>query len=101
MVRTGSIELKKQESPYNILQEGIPLFTVLYIDDVAIKGPITCYENSDSTYETIPKNSGICRFIWEQLTNINRILKWLKYVSSTFSGKKLKLCIPTIVILWQ
>jgi hypothetical protein len=28
-------------------------------------------------------------------------LQWLKYVGGTFSGKKLELCIPTIIILWQ
>jgi hypothetical protein len=84
-----------------ILQDKIPLFTVPFIDDVAVKGPVTHYENTDGTYKTIPENSGICHFIWEHLTNVNRILQWLKYVSSTFSGKKLELCVPTIVILGQ
>jgi hypothetical protein len=54
-----------------ILQEEIPLFTVLFIDDVATKGPVTQYENADGTYETIPENSGIRHFIWEHLTNVN------------------------------
>jgi hypothetical protein len=84
-----------------ILREEIPLFTVPFIDDVTVRGPVTHYENADGTYKTIPKNSGICRFIWEHLTNVNRILQWLKYVGGTFSGKKLKLCIPTIIILGQ
>jgi hypothetical protein len=73
-----------------------------FIDDVAIKGPVTRYENADSTYETIPKNSGICRFVWEHLANVNRILQWLKqHVGGTFSGKKLELCILTIIIQGQ
>jgi hypothetical protein len=84
-----------------IVQEEIPLFTVLFIDDVTVKGPVTHHENADGTYETIPENSGIRHFVWEHHANINRILQWLKYVSGTFSGKKLKLCIPTIVILGQ
>jgi hypothetical protein len=84
-----------------ILREEIPLFTVPFIDDVAIKGPVTCYENPDGTYETIPENAGIHRFVWEHLTNVNCILQRLKYISSTFSGKKLKLCLPTIIILRQ
>jgi hypothetical protein len=46
-----------------ILQEEIPLFTMPFIDDVAIKGPLTRYENADSTYKTIPENSGICHFV--------------------------------------
>jgi hypothetical protein len=90
-----------QEDINYILQEEIPLFSVPFIDDVAIKGPVTSYENADGTYETIPKNSGICHFIWEHLANVNQILQWLKHVSGTFSGKKLKLCILTIVILGQ
>jgi hypothetical protein len=84
-----------------ILRDEIPLFTVPFIDDVTIKGPVTCYENADGIYETIPENSGIRHFVWEHLTNINRILQQLKYFGGTFSGKKLKLCILTIVILGQ
>jgi hypothetical protein len=42
-----------------------------FINDVTIKGPVTSYENADSTYETIPENSGICCFIWEHLANVN------------------------------
>jgi hypothetical protein len=84
-----------------ILRDEIPLFTVLFIDDVAVKGPVTRYENADGTYENIPENSGIRRFIWEHLANVNRILQRLKYVGGTFSGKKLELCIPTIIILGQ
>jgi hypothetical protein len=84
-----------------ILQEEIPSFTMPFIDDVAIKGPVTCYKNADGTYKTVPESSGIHHFIWEHLANINQILQWLKYVSGTFSGKELELCILTIVILGQ
>jgi hypothetical protein len=84
-----------------ILRDKIPLFTVPFIDDVAMKGPVTRYENADGTYKTIPKNSGIRRFVWEHLANVNQILQRLKYVGGTFSGKKLELCVPTIVILGQ
>jgi hypothetical protein len=62
---------------------------------------VTRYENANGTYETIPENSGIRRFVWEHLANVNRILQWLKYVGGTFSGKKLELCVPTIIILGQ
>jgi hypothetical protein len=77
------------------------LFTVPFIDDVTVKGPITRYENPDGTYKTIPENTSIRRFVWEHLANVNRILQRLKYVGGTFSGKKLELCILTIVILGQ
>jgi hypothetical protein len=100
MGHTNSVQIMQADINY-ILQEEIPLFTVPFIDDVAVKGPVTCYENADGIYETIPKDSGICRFIWEHLTNVNRILQRLKHVSGTFSRKELKLCIPTIIILGQ
>jgi hypothetical protein len=102
MGHTNSVQIMQGDINY-ILRDEIPLFTVPFIDDVAVKGPATCYENADGTYETIPENSGICRFVWEHLANVNHILilQWLKYVGGTFSGKKLKLCIPTIVILGQ
>jgi hypothetical protein len=72
-----------------------------FIDDVAVKGSVTHYENANGTYETIPKNSGTRCFVWEHLANVNQILQRLKYVGGTFSGKKLELCILTIVILGQ
>jgi hypothetical protein len=78
-----------------ILQEEIPLFTILFIDDVAVKGPVTRYESPDGTYETIPENTGICRFVWEHLANVNHILQRLKYIGGMFSGKELELYVDT------
>jgi hypothetical protein len=100
MGHTNLVQIMQCDINY-ILREEIPLFTVPFIDDVAIKCPVVHYENANSTYKTISENSGICRFIWEHLANINQILEQLKYVSRIFSGKKLKPCIPTIVILGQ
>jgi hypothetical protein len=97
---TNSVQIMQGDINY-ILRDKIPLFTLPFIDDVAVKGPVTHYENTDGTYETIPENSGIRRFVWEHLANVNQILQWLKYVGGTFSGKKLELCVPTIVILGQ
>jgi hypothetical protein len=42
MGHTNSVQIMQGDINY-ILQEEIPLFTVLFIDDVAIKGPVTCY----------------------------------------------------------
>jgi hypothetical protein len=100
MGHTNSVQIMQGDINY-ILRDEIPLFTVPFIDDVAVKGPVTHYENTDGTYKTIPENSGIRRFVWEHLANVNWILQWLKYVGGTFSGKKLELCVPTIVILGQ
>jgi hypothetical protein len=100
MGHTNLVQIMQGDINY-ILRDEIPLFTMPFIDDVAVKGPVTRYENADGTYETIPENSGIHHFVWEHLANVNQILQQLKYVGSTFSGKKLELCVLTIVILGQ
>jgi hypothetical protein len=74
MGHTNLVQIMQEDINY-ILQEDIPLFTVLFIDDVAIKGPVTHYENADSTYKTTLENSGICCFIWKHLTNVNQNLQ--------------------------
>jgi hypothetical protein len=70
MGHTNSVQIMQGNINY-ILRDEIPLFTVPFIDDVAMKGPVTRYENADGTYETIPENTGICRFVWEHLANVN------------------------------
>jgi len=76
----------------HILQPEIPTFTVPYIDDVPIKGPISDYQHPDGTFETIAENPGIRRFVWEHLNNVNRIVQQMKYSGGTFSGFKAILC---------
>jgi hypothetical protein len=51
-----------------ILRDEIPHITIPFIDDVPVKGPVTRYLQEDGTYETIPQNPEIRRFIWEHLT---------------------------------
>src|SRR6202142_860697 len=77
----------------------IPRFTVQYIDDVPVKGPLSRYTNEDGNYETIPRNPGIRRFVWENFQNINRIVQRMKYCGGTFSGKKSFLCVEEIMVL--
>ena len=57
-----------------ILQPEIPHVTIPYIDDVAVKGPPTRYQRKDGSYETIPENSGIRKFVWEYFQNLNRVI---------------------------
>src|SRR5258708_136156 len=57
-----------------ILQPEIPDTTILYIDDVPIRGPETRYILLDRTEERIPDNPGIWRFIWEQFQSLNRVV---------------------------
>ena len=75
-----------------ILQPEVPHLTIPYIDDVPVKGPLRRYLLKDESYEIIPENPGIMRFVWEHFQNVNRIVQRMKYSGGTFSGKKLLLC---------
>jgi hypothetical protein len=82
-----------------ILQAEIPHVSIPYIDDIPIKGPTTTYRNVDDSYETIPENPGIRRFVWEHFQNLNRVVQRMKYCGGTFSSPKLFLCVPEIFVL--
>lgn len=82
-----------------ILKPEIPEYTVPYIDDVPIRGPVSRYETAPGLFETIPENKGIRRFVWEHLLNVNRILQRMKYCGGTFSGKKTLLCSESIEVV--
>lgn len=82
-----------------ILQDEIPHVTKPFIDDCPCKGPKTRYELPDGAFETIPENSGIRRFVWEHLQNINRVIQRIEHAGGTFSGKKSFFCIPEAIIL--
>ncbi|KAJ3738710.1 hypothetical protein DFH05DRAFT_1385124, partial [Lentinula detonsa] len=71
-----------------ILQPEIPEYTIPYVDDVNVRGPATRYELPNGGYKTIPENSGIRKFLWEHLQNLNRILTRMTYAGGTFSGSK-------------
>jgi hypothetical protein len=82
-----------------ILQAEIPHVTIPYIDNVPIKGLTTMCQKVDNSYETIPENPGIRRFVWEHFENLNRVVQRMKYCGGTFSGLKLYLCVPEIFVL--
>ena len=82
-----------------ILQEEISHVTVPYIDDVPVKGLKTRYELPNRSYETIPENTGICRFVWEHVNNINRVLQRMKYCGGTFSRHKSVICAEEITVV--
>jgi len=58
-----------------ILSEEIPEYTILYIDDVPVRGPASHYILEDGSYEMIPENPGVRRFVMEHLVNVNRIIQ--------------------------
>ena len=82
-----------------ILKDEIPDVTVPYIDDVPIKGPKSSYILPDGSYERIPENSGIRRFVWEHFQNLNRVVQRMKYCGGTFSGYKTVLCAEEITVV--
>ncbi|KAJ3499308.1 hypothetical protein NLJ89_g10112 [Agrocybe chaxingu] len=83
----------------HILRPEIPHVTIPYIDDVPVKGPPTRYIQPDGSFEVIPENPGIRRFVWEHFQNLNRIVQRMKYCGGTFSGLKSVLCAPEITVL--
>ncbi|KIK13107.1 hypothetical protein PISMIDRAFT_18225, partial [Pisolithus microcarpus 441] len=82
-----------------ILKDEIPEVTIPFIDDCPIKGPKSRYQQTDGTFETIPQNSGIRRFIWEHLQNTNHVLHRLRHAGATVSAKKCVIAAPSIVVV--
>ena len=78
----------------HMLRPEIPHTTQPFADDVPIKGPPTRYELPDGSYETIPENPGIRRFVWEHLTDVHRVLQRVEAYGATFSGKKAFIGVP-------
>src|SRR5882724_697539 len=98
-----------------IIQEEMPNIAAAFMDDVNIRGPPTCYKTDSSGwyastafidpppqsapipcalssdgnhFEVIPKNTGIRRFAWEHLNDINHVLQHVK-VGGMFLGWKM------------
>ena len=95
---TNSVPVFHDDVTY-ILQPEIPHVTIPYIDDVPVKGPKSRYVLPDGSYETIPENSGIRRFVWEHFQNLNRVVQRMKYCGGTFSGYKTVLCAEEIPVV--
>ena len=95
---TNSVPIFHDDVTY-ILQPEIPDVTVPYIDDVPVKGPKSRYELADGSYEMIPENPGIRRFVWEHFQNVNRVVQRMKYCGGTFSGLKTLLCAAEITVV--
>ena len=70
-------------------------------DDINVLGPRTHYEQPDGSYETIPENPNIRRFVWEHCNNVNRVLHRLKHAGATVSAKKLFACCSEVIVIRQ
>ena len=84
---TNSVPIFHDDVCY-IFRDEIPEITVPYVDDVSVRGPADEYKLEDGSFECIPENPGIRRFVWEHLNNVNRLCQRLKYAGGTFSGPK-------------
>lgn len=84
-----------------ILQDEIPQTANIFIDDLPIKGPASCYPDKSGKPETLPENPGIRRFIWEHAIDVNRIMHRIKESGATFSAKKTQICLPEVIIIGQ
>lgn len=82
-----------------IFRSEIPHITNPYIDDVPVKGPRTRYELADGSFETIPENPAIRRFVYEHLSNMYRLAHRMMKFGGTFSGKKVELCVSRALIV--
>ncbi|KAG9219834.1 hypothetical protein CCMSSC00406_0009390 [Pleurotus cornucopiae] len=61
--------------------------------------PRTRYELADSSFETIPENPVIRRFVYEHLSNMYRLAHRMMKFGGTFSGKKVELCVSRALIV--
>jgi hypothetical protein len=95
---TNAVQIYQADMSF-ILQEEIPHYTMPFIDDLPVKSGTTRYQDADGSYETMPANPGIHRFIWEHLIVVNRILQHLQNVGATVSAKKFVLAALDAVIV--
>jgi len=95
---TNAVQVYQGDTAF-ILQHEIPEYTSPFVDDVPVKSMQTRYQHEDGTFETIPDNPGIRRFIWEHCIVINRILQRLENVGATVSASKFVLAAPTATIV--
>ena len=95
---TNSVQIFHGDITF-LLQEEIPHVTVPFLDDIPVKGPVSRYQHEDGSYDTIPENSGIRRFVWEHLQNVNRVVQRIRHAGGTFSGLKSFICVETASIV--
>ena len=84
-----------------ILQEEIPDYANIFIDDLAIKGPQSQYLDDEGKPELLPENPGIRRFIWDHAQDVHRIMHHIALAGATFSGSKTQICRPKVLIIGQ
>jgi len=77
-----------------ILKSEILTVAKPFVDDTAIRGPVSCYKTADGSFKTIPKNPGIRHFIWEHLNDVHQVIHCLSHAGTTISTPKLFITAP-------
>lgn len=95
---TNSVQIQQGDVSF-ILQDEIPSITQPFVDDCPVKGPTSYYQSETGEYETILGNTGIRKFVWEHLTNVNRIIHRIRHAGGTFNAKKSFLAVPSVIIV--
>jgi len=95
---TNSVSIQQGNLVF-ILSEEIPEHANAFLDDIFVKGPHSYYLLEDGSYETIPENPGIRRFIWEMAVASNRVLQRLRQAGASISGKKARPCVSEIMVV--
>ncbi|KAJ8463434.1 hypothetical protein ONZ45_g17581 [Pleurotus djamor] len=95
---TNSMQIQHGDLCF-IMRDEMPHVTDPFVDDCPIKGPLSRYELSDGTYETIPENPSIRRFVFEHFTNLHRVIHRMKKFGGTFSGVKLRMCVQKAAVV--
>lgn len=95
---TNSLQILHNDLAF-VLQDEIPHICNPYADDCPVLGPKTRYQQPDGTYETLPDNPNVRRFVYEHLCDVNRVLQRIKAVGGTVSGKKLRPCMATALFV--
>lgn len=84
-----------------ILQDEIPKTVGVFIDDVGIKGGRTRYELEDGSYEMMPGNKNVRRFVYEHLCDLDRVLTRIGHSGATAAAHKLAIVREEVVIVGQ
>ena len=95
---TNSMQIQQGDLDF-ILAPEVPHVARAFVDDVPVKGPKTRYELPEGGYETIPGHPNLRRFVYEHLTDVNRVLQRVKHAGGTFSGPKARICVPEATIV--
>jgi len=75
----------------------LPMYSLTIFPSKALKH----YDNANANAKTLPANPGIRRFIWEHAVDVHRIMHRFAHAGGTFSGPKMQVCRPHVLILGQ